>query len=160
MGIEIERKFLLRNDDWRPSRASKHYRQAYLTPGPPVAVRVRLQDDTAHLNIKASTTDIRREEFEYAIPLAEAEEILERLCIGFAIEKTRHFVDHEGFTWEIDVFEGENAGLIVAEVEFAEENQNIPLPPWVGEEVSSDPKYLNASLALHPYSHWSQDTVE
>jgi len=160
MGIEIERKFLVRSDAWRPSQSSKHYRQAYLTTGPPVSVRVRVQDDQAHLNIKASTTDIRREEFEYPIPLKEAEEILERLCSGFVIEKTRHFVNHEGFTWEIDVFEGVNAGLIVAEVEFEDENQTIPLPPWVGEEVSSDPKYLNASLSMHPYSQWSRNAAE
>lgn len=160
MGIEIERKFLVCSNDWRPAKRTHRYRQAYLTTGPPVAVRVRLQEDLAHINIKASTTGIKRDEFEYAIPLKDAEEILERLCSGFVIEKTRHFVEHDGLTWEIDVFEGVNSGLIVAEIEFSQENQTISLPPWIGKEVSSDPKYLNASLATYPYSHWNHDAAK
>lgn len=103
--------------------------------------------------------DLRREEFEYPIPLEDGEEILERLCVGSTIEKTRHYVEYEGFVWEIDEFEGLNAGLVVAEVEFERENQTIPLPPWIGEEVSSDPRYLNSNLALKPYSQWGPDTA-
>ena len=160
MGIEIERKFLVRNGGWRPAQRSVRCRQAYLTTGPPVAVRARIIGGRANINIKQSTTDIRREEFEYEIPLEEGLIILERLCSGFVIEKTRHYVEYEGFTWEIDEFEGVNAGLIVAEVEFERINQTIPLPPWVGEEVSADPKYLNSSLATNPYSHWARNLPE
>ena len=157
MGIELERKFLLNSDTWPPAQRVQRFRQGYLATGPPVAVRVRVMDGHANINIKQATSDLKREEFEYPIPLKEAEEILERLCIGYRIEKTRHYVEYEGFTWEIDVFHGENAGLIVAEVEFDHENQTIALPPWIGEEVSSDPRYLNASLALRPYSQWAAD---
>ncbi len=154
MGVELERKFLLYSDEWRPAQRVQRFRQGYLATGPPVAVRVRVMDDRANINIKRVISDIKREEFEYAIPLKDAEEILERLCVGHRIEKTRHYVEYEGFVWEIDEFEGENAGLIVAEVEFERENQTIPLPPWLGEEVSSDPRYLNANLAFRPYSQW------
>lgn len=159
MGIELERKFLVINDDWRPAGRAVHCRQAYLATGPPVAVRVRVMDGQAYINIKKAAIDLRREEFEYSIPLEDGEEILEGLCLGSTIEKTRHYVEHEGFVWEIDEFEGLNAGLVVAEVEFERENQAIPLPPWVGMEVSLDPRYLNANLALKPYSQWDPDTA-
>ncbi len=158
MGIELERKFLLKNDEWRPARRVVKFRQGYLATGPPVAVRVRVMDGQANINIKQATSDIKREEFEFAIPLKDAEEILEGLCVGHRIEKTRHYVEYEGLVWEIDEFEGENAGLVVAEVEFEREDQTIPLPPWIGEEVSSDPRYLNASLDLQPYSQWGSDS--
>lgn len=122
--------------------------------GPPTAIRVRVMDGEAHLNIKRRTTEIARVEYEYPIPLADAEEILDRLCIGTVIEKKRHYVDFEGFVWEIDEYEGANQGLITAEVEMEREDQEVPIPPWVGEEVSSETRYLNASLAMHPYRDW------
>ena len=159
MGIELERKFLVNSDEWRPALRAHRFRQGYLATGPPVAVRVRVMDNQANINIKRATSDIKREEFEYPIPVEEAEAILDRLCVGHPIEKTRYYVEYEGFVWEIDEFEGENAGLVVAEVEFERENQTIPLPPWIGEEVSSDPRYLNANLALQPYSQWRPDVL-
>ena len=122
--------------------------------GPPTAIRVRVMDGKANVNIKRRTTEIAREEYEYPIPLADAEEILERLCIGTVIEKKRHYVEYEGFTWEIDEYEGANHGLITAEVEMEREDQEVPIPPWVGEEVSSETRYLNSSLAMHPFRDW------
>ena len=157
MGIERERKFLVNSNGWRPAQRAVRFRQGYLATGPPVAVRVRVMESRANINIKRATSDIKREEFEYPIPVEEAEEILNLLCVGHPIEKTRHYVEYEGFLWEIDEFEGENAGLLVAEVEFERENQAIPLPPWIGKEVSSDPRYLNANLALEPYAQWGPD---
>lgn len=154
MGIEIERKFLVNDDSWRPARRAVRFRQGYLALGPPVAVRVRIMGEHANINVKKATLDIRREEFEYPIPLEDAEAILGALCTGHTIEKTRHYVEYKGLTWEIDEFEGVNRGLIVAEVELEREDQPIPLPPWVGREVSSNPKYLNASLAVRPYTEW------
>ena len=159
MGIELERKFLVSSDEWRSAGRAVHFRQAYLATGPPVAVRVRVMEGQAYINIKKSTTDIMREEFEYPIPLRDGEKILEGLCVGSTIEKTRHYVEHEGFVWEIDEFEGVNAGLVVAEAEFEHEDQVIPLPPWIGKEVSSNPRHLNANLALKPYSQWEPDTA-
>ena len=111
-------------------------------------------DGHATLNIKKATLDISRAEFEYAIPLVEAEELLADLAQGHAIEKTRYCVEHEGFTWEIDVFMGLNEGLVVAEIELDQPDQDFALPPWVGEEVSGDPRYLNSSLTQCPYSDW------
>ena len=108
----------------------------------------------ANRKIKRRTTEMEREEYEYPIPLPDAEEILDWLCVGTVIEKKRHYVDFKGFTWEIDEYEGANHGLITAEVEMAREDQEVPIPPWVGEEVSSETRYLNASLAMHPYQDW------
>lgn len=155
MGQEIERKFLLRDETWRKSAPSALYRQGLLTPGPPASVRVRIMGDRAMLNIKESTLDISRREFEYPLPLEDAEEILEQLCVGSLIEKTRHFVQFGGMTWEIDEFHGANEGLIVAEIEIESRDQEIEIPSWAGEEISGDPRYLNANLAFHPYSQWT-----
>ena len=154
MGVEIERKFLVKDGSWQPAMRSVRLRQAYISTGPPASVRVRIAGDVAILNIKRQTGSITRDEFEYSIPVADAEAIMQGLCVGRPVEKTRHYVVFEGLTWEIDVFEGANAGLVVAEVELEREDQDCPLPPWVGEEVSTDPRYLNANLALDPYTEW------
>jgi CYTH domain-containing protein len=157
MGKEIERKFLVKDLSWKEGATGTHYRQGYLTVGPPVAVRVRIAGDNAYLNIKKSTLDIAREEFEFPIPLEDAQAILTGLCQGFPIEKTRYKIPVAGMLWEIDVFEGANEGLVIAEIELDDPNQHIDRPPWLGHEVSNDPRYLNTSLSRNPYGQWNKN---
>ncbi|MEO0420926.1 MAG: CYTH domain-containing protein [Pseudomonadota bacterium] len=154
MGQEIERKFLLRNAGWRPlvSR-SVTMRQAYLSEAGRASVRVRVEGEQANLNIKSSTLSIERQEFEFPIPLSEALGLFP-LCADHPVEKVRHYVPDGEFTWEIDEFEGANAGLIVAEIELASPDQVHPTPDWLGEEVSLDKRYYNVYLAKHPYGNW------
>ncbi len=157
MASEIERKFLVKNDGWRSQVViSSHYRQGYLTEGGTCSIRVRIDGERAFLNIKSATLGIQRSEYEYPIPLPDAEEMLDRFSIGLLIEKTRHFVDYAGHRWEIDVFEGANAGLVVAEIELQAPDEAFELPPWAGEEVSDDPRYYNVCLAHHPYTEWQR----
>ncbi len=156
MGKEIERKFLVKDERWRAGAQGTHCRQGYLAVGPPVAVRVRVMGGKGTLNIKRATLNIERDEFEYVIPVADVEQILDGLCVGHIIEKTRYRVDYGGLTWEIDEFEGANQGLVVAEVELEDEEQAFDKPPWVGQEVSSAPRYLNANLTQHPYTAWQE----
>ena len=156
MGIEIERKFLVTNDSWRGAVSiALPIKQGYLVGGKEASVRVRLQGDNANLNIKSATLGVRRQEFEYAIPLEEAEIILTTLCQRPIIEKTRYLVSYANKQWEIDVFEGDNAGLIVAELELHDEAEQFDPPPWLGEEVSDDPRYYNSCLSQHPYKDWT-----
>lgn len=156
MGIEIERKFLVTNDSWREAASiALSIKQGYLVGGKEASVRVRLQGDNANLNIKSATLGVRRQEFEYAIPLEEAEIILTTLCQRPIIEKTRYLVSYANKQWEIDVFEGDNAGLIVAELELHDEAEQFDPPPWLGEEVSDDPRYYNSCLSQHPYKDWT-----
>jgi len=156
MGIEIERKFLVTNNSWREAvSVVLPIKQGYLVGGKEASVRVRLQGDTANLNIKSATLGVRRQEFEYAIPLEEAEIILTTLCQRPIIEKTRYLVSYANKQWEIDVFEGDNAGLIVAELELHDEAEQFDPPPWLGEEVSDDPRYYNSCLSQHPYKDWT-----
>jgi len=154
VGIEIERKFLVTGDGWRPGSSPKAIRQGYLAYGPPASVRLRVTGDTAHLNIKESTLAITRREFEYPIPVADAEEMLERLTADAIVSKTRYHVVVGGHTWEIDVFDGANAGLVLAEVEIESEESAIEVPEWAGREVSGDERYLNTYLAQHPFTTW------
>jgi CYTH domain-containing protein len=154
MAKEIERKFLLRNDSWRVGSSGMRLCQGYLSTRKERTVRVRIAGDRAFLTIKGLTKGITRSEFEYEIPLTDAEIILDELCERPFIEKIRHRIEHAGFIWEVDEFMGANAGLIVAEVELEETNQPIDLPCWVGEEVSHDQRYSNANLVKHPYSRW------
>ena len=157
MPQEIERKFLVRDDSWRAAAdAGTRYRQGYLSTEPRRVVRVRLGGDRAFVTIKGITRGIARDEYEYPIPVADAETILDALAIRPLIEKTRHHVHHAGHLWEVDVFAGENAGLVVAEVELPSEDTPVDLPPWVGAEVSHDPRYSNAALVEKPYSSWSR----
>ncbi len=154
MGTEIERKYLVSSEAWRPGYESRRLRQGYLAVGPPASVRVRVSGSKAYLNIKQSTLDISRDEFEYPLPVEDAEFMLANLCQGRLVEKMRHLVRFGGLVWEVDIFEGANAGLVVAEVELERADQPVELPPWVGREVSGEARYLNSSLAQRPYSEW------
>ena len=155
MGVEIERKFLIIDDGWREAASpGVRYRQGYLSTDPNSSVRVRTSGDQAWLNIKSATVGIARREFEYEIPVTDAHEILDELCTKPLIEKTRFTVEHEGFTWEIDVFEGENSGLVIAEIELESAGDTFKLPAWAGEDVSGDIRYYNQRLVEHPYSRW------
>lgn len=157
--IEIERKFLVADDSWR-ARVSRSERmaQGYLA-GPPAArcsVRVRVSGADAFLNIKSATLGVQRDEYEYAIPLGDAERMLATLA-GARVEKVRHYVDVEGHRFEIDEFLGENAGLVVAEIELDRVDAEFPRPAWLGDEVTDLARYYNFNLAAHPYSRWSGD---
>lgn len=155
MAIEIERKFLLRNDDWRAEADSgTRMRQGYFAGPRRASIRVRVEGESANLNIKSAELGIRRLEFEYPVPLAEAEEMLDSLCEKPLVEKTRFRVRHAGTDWEVDVFAGENAGLVVAEIELPSEDAVFEKPAWLGDEVSHDPRYYNVSLVTHPYCDW------
>lgn len=154
MGKEIERKFLLKDSGWRGLAAGTLYRQGYLSTVIDRVVRVRTIGDHAYLTVKGISTSITRMEFEYEIPLADANDMLDHLCEKPLIEKTRYAIPYQGHIWEVDEFHGENAGLIVAEVELEDESQEFRLPPWVGEEVSDDPRYYNANLVERPYTTW------
>ncbi|MCK4871431.1 MAG: CYTH domain-containing protein [Phycisphaerales bacterium] len=159
MPTEIERKFLIRDDAWQAlADAGVACRQGYISTEPACAVRVRIIGDRATLSIKALASDGRdlatRLEYEYPIPTSEAEEMLANLCAGAIIEKTRRRLSHAGMMWEIDVFHGDNAGLVVAEVELESRDQHIDLPTWVGDEVTDDSRYLNVNLAVRPYTTW------
>lgn len=160
MAIEIERKFLVINDAWRTAAdAGIRLRQGYLsrvTGADAVrsSVRVRTDGARAFLNIKSATLGIRRQEYEYPIPLADAEALLADLCVGAVVEKTRYHVAMGAHVWEIDVFAGDNAGLVVAEIELGDEAEPFQRPDWLGEEVSDDPRYYNVCLADRPYSRW------
>ena len=155
MATEIERKFLLVSDAWRKAAApGVHYRQGYLANNDSCSVRARIAGDTAYLNLKSATLGVSRTEFDYPIPVADAQVMLETLCAKPLIEKTRYLVQYGRHTWEIDEFEGENAGLVVAEIEIAREDEAFERPAWLGEEVSHDPRYYNVCLVKHPYKDW------
>ncbi len=156
MAQEIERKFLVTADSWRPLATGQPYCQGYIaTARPGHSVRVRLAGDRGYLTIKGPTQGLTRAEFEYPIPVADAQAMLSTLCDRPFIEKTRYRLPRGEVVWEIDEFAGENVGLIVAEVELQSENQPLDLPDWVGREVSGEARYYNASLVKHPYSQWS-----
>jgi len=145
MGLEIERKFLVSGTPWHGHRGVD-CRQGYLNLGSAQTVRVRVADGRGFLTIKGPSQGATRTEFEYPIPLADAEQILAELCLPPIIKKTRYLIPHAGLTWEVDVFAGENQGLVIAEVELDDEQQAITLPSWVGEEVTGDVRYFNAYL--------------
>lgn len=155
MAIEIERKFLLRNDSWRDFADDGQWmRQGYLLGSAKASVRVRVAGNSANINIKSATLDVTRQEYEYPIPVTEANEMLDTLAEGPLIEKTRYHVTHGEHVWEIDVFSGDNAGLVVAEIELEDSQEAFERPPWLGDEVSDDPRYYNVCLVKHPYKDW------
>ncbi|HZP13024.1 MAG TPA: L,D-transpeptidase family protein [Nevskiaceae bacterium] len=155
MGTEIERKFLLRSNDWRKEVSrTREIRQGYLsTEGGKASVRVRLQDDEARLNIKAAVVGTTRAEYDYEMPVSDAREIIDKLCVG-VLEKKRHYVQRGAHTFEIDEFLGANAGLVVAEIELGAENEAFERPDWLGREVTAERRYYNNQLALRPYTQW------
>ena len=155
MAFEIERKYLVADPSIveRAALPSSEMRQAYLATGT-VSIRVRIAKDRARLTVKGPAHGIRRAEFEYEIPLGDAKEMMASLRQGVIIEKTRYELAEDGLLWEIDVFGGANAPLVVAEVELDDEDIEVAKPAWVGEEVSEDPRFTNASLALNPFGTW------
>ncbi|MBT6364798.1 CYTH domain-containing protein [Schleiferiaceae bacterium] len=157
MAKEIERKFLVAHQAWRESVNTIHvYRQGYLSYDSERTVRVRATEVTGYLTIKGITEGLTRDEFEYEIPLADALALLQ-LCERPAIEKKRYIVPNGAHVWEVDVFEGVNEGLVVAEIELGSEDEAFDKPNWLGNEVSGDRKYSNSALSLHPFKDWSND---
>ena len=157
MPQEIERKYLVRLEHWKPTTAGVLYRQGYLSSVKERVVRVRIAGEQAYLTIKGLMRGVTRLEFEYAIPVPDAATMLDLLCERPLIEKTRYREAFGGRTWEIDVFHGDNEGLVVAEVEITAESEPVQAPPWLGREVSSDPRYLNSNLISNPYKNWRAD---
>lgn len=155
MAVEIERKFLVTGDFMSVVERSERIVQGYLCTAPHKTVRVRIRGEKAFLTIKGASdaAGVSRSEFEYEIPVADAEELLP-LCEPGVIAKVRHLVPYEGYTWEVDVFQGSNEGLIVAEIELPDEDASFELPDWIGEEVTGDKRYYNAMLSQRPYADW------
>jgi adenylate cyclase len=149
---EIERKFRV-DPSWQPPGAGTAFEQGYLSSQPERTVRVRVEGDRAKLTIKGKNVGVTRAEFEYAIPVDDARALL-AICEQPIITKRRHVVPHDGKNWEVDVFGGDNAGLVIAELELASEDEAFTRPPWLREEVSNDPRYYNSNLVAAPYSTW------
>lgn len=156
MGKEIEKKFLIVSDDWRRLGTGEPYCQGYLNSEKGRTVRVRTVNDLGILTIKGANVGATRLEYEYDIPIDEAREMLRELCHKPLIEKTRYTIPFAGFIWEVDEFQGENDGLIFAEIELEYEGQKFDKPPWIGKEVTGDSRYYNANLVKNPYSNWKE----
>lgn len=155
MATEIERKFLVSDESWREvADKGTVIVQGYLCAERDRTVRVRLTGGNARLTIKGAGEGIARSEYEYDIPGRDAREMLDRLCVGTSIAKTRYRVAHFGHIWEVDVFEGANAGLVLAEIELGSTDESFELPDWAGAEVSEDERYYNAYLSRHPFTQW------
>lgn len=155
MAIEIEHKFLLANDRWREQVCrSENFIQGYLNSDASCSIRVRICAERAWLNIKSATPGTQRQEFEYAIPVADADEIIRQLCRRPLIEKIRHFIVNGAHIWEIDEFGGDNQGLIIAEIELSTAGEVFNKPEWLGMEVTDDLRYYNNNLVSHPYNSW------
>lgn len=160
MGVEIERKFLLRNDNWKSLVTETHViKQGYLQSGLDASqkssVRIRISNEQANINIKSVELSAIRQEFEYDIPLHDAEQILSTLCGDVTIEKTRYYVPFASHLWEVDIFAGANYGLEMAEIELLSIDETFEIPEWIGPEVSHDERYYNIYLLKHPYCEWS-----
>lgn len=160
MGVEIERKFLVAGEGWREAatRPPVRYRQAYIALGDKAVVRVRLGEDRAWICVKERKVGVARGEYEYPIPADDARELL-GLAEGTVIEKRRYLVSHAGHEWEVDEFLGANAGLVLAELELASADEAFARPSWLGKEVSADPRYYNAALALNPWREWPENAT-
>ncbi|KQZ45212.1 CYTH domain-containing protein [Duganella sp. Root1480D1] len=154
MGVEIERKFLVSGEGWRTQGEPVLLRQGYLSSHAERTVRVRIEGERAFLTIKSKNIGAARGEWEYPVPVADAAELLDRLCERPLIEKYRRRIPYSGFVWEVDEFLGENAGLVVAEIELPAEDTQFDKPDWAGEEVTHDLRYLNSRLIKQPYSTW------
>jgi len=154
MGQEIERKFLVLDSSYQSLASGTHYRQGYLNSQKERVVRVRTIDDKGFMTIKGITKGATRLEYEYEIPVKDANELLDALCEQPIIDKVRYKIPMGEFVWEIDEFHGENEGLVVAEVELTSEDQEYPKPPWIGDEVTGDPRYYNSNLIENPFINW------
>lgn len=155
MAIEIERKFLVKDSSWREGATGKIYCQGYLSREKSCVVRVRRVEERAWLTVKGAGDGLSRPEYEYEIPLADGQELLDTLCARPLIEKVRYLVHHEGNLWEVDEFMAENRGLVLAEIELSSPGQPFGEPPWLGIEVTADPRYYNSSLSRSPFCEWS-----
>ena len=156
MAEEIERKFLVISDQWRGQAEAVLYKQGYLVSNDETVVRVRIMGEVAMLTVKSKVSDLTRTEFEYEIPVDEADYMLENLCQKPLIDKTRTKIKIKNHVWEVDEFFGDNQGLLIAEVELGSEDEQVELPPWVGEDVSADSRYYNANLVINPYKNWKK----
>lgn len=156
MGTEIERRFLVKGDRWRDAGEPTRLIQGYLSTDKDKVVRVRVVGDVGVLTIKGLTRGVQKSEYEYAIPCQDALEMLGSLCLKPLIEKVRFRVVYEGLVWEVDEFSGENLGLVIAEIELDSVEQPFSRPPWLGLEVSADPRYFNSNLAIRPYCRWER----
>ena len=154
MGIEIERKFLITGNDWRKGAQSSKYRQGYIFAEKKGVVRVRTIDQKGYLTIKSAPVGLKRQEYEYEIPLADANAMLDNLCENYIVEKKRYKIKFADHVWEIDEFTGRNEGLLLAEIELSDENESFERPPWIGEEISQDSKYHNSNLSKKPFCNW------
>ncbi|HBA08280.1 MAG TPA: adenylate cyclase [Methylotenera mobilis] len=154
MALEIERKFLVIGNEWQLAAGVK-FSQGYLNRDKNRTVRVRIANNRGFLTIKGATNGATRAEFEYEIPIADAENLLD-LCERPIIQKIRHIFHYKGFKWEVDEFQGDNMGLVVAEIELQSEDQLFEQPSWIGKEVTDDPRYYNANLTQHPYKAWAK----
>lgn len=155
MALEIERKFLVKGDEWRALGTGTIYRQGYIaTVNKETTVRVRITGEQGYLTIKGKTQGATRAEFEYPISMEDALVMLETMCARPLIEKTRYKIKQGDLIWEVDEFIGDNQGLIIAEVELQEENQAVDLPEWIGQEVTGDLRYYNVNLVHHPFKDW------
>ncbi|WP_337882129.1 CYTH domain-containing protein [Chromobacterium haemolyticum] len=153
MAVEIERRFIVVGDDWRGLAPGVQYRQGYLSVEKERTVRVRVVGDQAWLTLKSNISNVSRHEFEYPVPLADAQTIMGAMC-PMVVDKLRHRIEHDGFIWEVDEFFGDNAGLVLAEIELPDESTPFDKPAWIGEEVTEDGRYTNAYLSKTPYSRW------
>ena len=159
MGIEIERKFLLKNDDWKQQVSQTYvikqgYLQSGLDPSQQSSVRIRISNKQADINIKSVDLAMVRQEFEYSIPLHDAEQMLATLCGDIMVTKIRHYVPYASHLWEVDVFEGDNTGLQMAEIELSHIDEKFDIPDWIGDEVTDDERYYNIYLLKHPFVTW------
>ncbi len=156
MSVEIERKYLIKNDSWRKHvREDQHITQGYIkSEDATVRIRCYKDDHSAVITVKGKRDGISRLEFEYDIPYPDAREMQLKLCQERLIEKTRHLIDYEGMLWELDEFHGDNEGLFVAEIELVDESQKYAIPSWAGEDVSFKSRYRNSRLCINPYKNW------
>ncbi len=154
MGLEIERKFLVSNRDWQKQENGVLYRQGYLATADGQSIRIRIAGARAYLTIKKQIDDISRQEFEYSIPVEDANILLDQICIKPLIEKTRYHVEYGLHIWEIDEFSGRNQGLVIAEIELTHKDEKFERPGWLSKEVSNDPRYLNVNLQKKPFCEW------
>jgi adenylate cyclase len=154
MALEIERKYLIDLEKVGKLENGNRIKQGYMATNKNAVVRVRIKNNKGYLTIKGPNIGISRLEFEYQIPLDDANEMLDKLCKKPVIDKTRYIINHDKHIWEIDIFYGDNEGLVVAEVELEDENEFINLPSWIKEEVTTDDRYFNSNLMNHPYKDW------